>query len=333
MADPTPAPEPEPEPEATDTPTSSALRGCPRRVAYVPVTRGVHRPRLDGASPDEEWRADLAGWQLLLTSHGCFTALTAARIRGWELPPLPAATPVFVAMQQDDPRPLRGGIRTSRHPDPIAYEQVGALRCASAAETLLACARWVSPIDLVVLVDGALHAEDVTVPQLRAVCRPRRRGRRALLRALEWSDGRAESSWETLLRLLHVVVEVEVEPQVEVRDEAGELLARVDLHVVGTSSDHEFDGGDHREPDQHRDDLRRERRLTAAGRIRRGYTASDVIRRPAGVLRDVDLALGREHDPARIRPWVALLRQSLYTPQGRSAFALRVGGTSATGGA
>lgn len=106
----------------------------------------------------------------------------------------------------------------------------------------------------------------------------------------------------------------------------------MDLHLVGTTSDHEYDGGHHREPDEHRDDLRRERRLSSLGRVRRGYTASDVVRRPIGVLRDVDLALGRAHDPGRIRPWVVMLRESLYTPSGRAAFLRRVGTTSVTGG-
>jgi hypothetical protein len=328
MADPVPGP-------VLETPVEPdpvAIRGCPRRVGYQSVTRGIHRHRLNGGEAEDGWLADLAGWQLLLTGHGCFTALTAARIRGWALPPLPAATPVFVAMQLDDPRPLRDGIRTSRHPDPIPHEVIAGLRCASAAETILACARWLSLVDLVVVVDSALQARHVTLEQLRAVCGPRRRGRTALLAALAWVDGRAESTWETLLRMLHVVVGVEVEPQLEVRDQDGDLVARVDLHLVGTTSDHEFDGGHHREPDQHRDDLRRERRLSALGRVRRGYTASDVVQRPIGVLRDVDLALGREHDARRVRPWLAMLRASLYTPSGRTAFLQRVGTTSVTGG-
>lgn len=325
---------PTPSPRADDLfdPTAVAIRGRPRRAEYRSVTHGIHRRRLDGAEPREEWLADLQGWQLLLTGHGCFTALTAARIRGWELPPLPAATPVFVAMQLDDPRPLREGVRTSRHPHPVEHEEVAGLRCATAAETLLACARWLSPLDLVVLVDSALQARDVTVEELRGVCRPRRRGRVALLAALDRVDGRAESSWETLLRLLHVIVGADVAPQHEVRDADGVLVARVDLHLVGTSSDHEFDGGHHREPDQHRDDLRRERRLTTLGRVRRGYTASDVVQRPVSVLRDVDVALGREHDPRLIRPWLAMLRESLYTPPGRAAFLRRAGTTSVTGG-
>ena len=323
---------PDPAPDAPDVSTAAAIRGCPRRVAYQPVTRGVHRRRLDGGDAGDPWLADLAGWQLLLTRHGCFTALTAARIRGWGLPPLPEGTPVFVAMQLDDPRPMRDGIRTSRHPHPVPHEVIGGLRCATAAETILACARWLSMLDLVVVVDSALQAEDVTVEELRRVCRPRRRGRTALLAALSRADGRAESTWETLLRLLHVAVGVEVTPQFEVRDEGGELVARVDLHLVGTTSDHEYDGGHHREPDEHRDDLRRERRLSSLGRVRRGYTASDVVRRPIGVLRDVDLALGRAHDPGRIRPWIAMLRDSLYTPSGRAVFLRRVGTTSVTGG-
>lgn len=311
---------------------ASAIRGCPRLTCFQSVTRGIHRRRLDGGESRDEWLADLAGWQLLLTNHGCFTALTGARIRGWLLPPLPDETPVFVAMQQDDPRPLRKGVRTSRHPLPIPHDVVAGLRCATAAETILASARWLSLLDLVVLIDSALHLRDVTLDELRAVCRPRRRGRRALLAALAWVDGRAESPWETLLRVLHVVIGVEVEPQVEIADAHGEFIARVDLQVVGTTSDHEFDGGHHREPDQHRDDLRRERQLTSAGRTRRGYTASDVVQRPVGILKDADEAVGRDHDPGRIRPWTELLRQSLYTPAGRSAFLKRTMVRVPTGG-
>lgn len=274
----------------------------------------------------------MGGWQLLLTNHGCFTALTGARIRGWMLPPLPPETPVFVAMQLDDPRPLRAGIRTSRHPCAIPQDVISGLRCAIAPEVILACARWLSWVDLVVLIDSALHAGDVSVEAIRNVCTPRRRGRRKLLAALEWVDGRSESPWETLLRLLHVVVGIEVEPQVEIWDEAGEFVARADLLVTGTRSLHEFDGGHHRAPDQHRDDLRRERRLDGVGYVRRGYTASDVVQRPLGVLRDGDRAVGRVHDPARIRPWLASLQSSLYTPAGRAAFLERVTFPSATGG-
>lgn len=310
----------------------NAVRGCPRRVCFQPVTRGVHRRRLDGGESEDEWLADLAGWQLLLTNHGCFTALTAARVRGWALPPLPAGTPVFVAMQLDDPRPLRAGIRTSRHPQPIPHDVIAGLRCATTVEIVLACARWLSLIDLVVLIDSALHAGDVTVEQLEAVCTPHRRGRRALLAALPLADGRAESPWETLLRLLHVTVGVGVQPQVEIWDDNGEFVARADLQVTGTSSLHEFDGGHHRDPEQHRDDPRRERRLDAGGYVRRGYTAADVAQRPLGILRDADRALGREHDPARIRPWLALWRLSLYAPSGRTAFLRRVTVRSSTGG-
>lgn len=317
--------------DMTDLATD-AVRGCPRQVCFQPVTRGIHRRRLDGGESEDEWLADLAGWQLLLTNHGCFTALTAARIRGWMLPPLPDDTPVFVAMQLDDPRPLRAGIRTSRHPSPMPHEDVAGLRCATPAETVLACARWLAFLDLVVLIDSALHAGDVTLEELEAVCTPHRRGRRPLLAAVAWADGHAESPWETLLRLLHLVVGIQVEPQVEIWGKDGEFIARVDVQVTGTRSLHEFDGGHHRDPEQHRDDLRRERRLDAEGYVRRGYTASDVVQRPLGVLRDADRAVGRVHDPTRIRPWLAMLRASLYTPAGRAAFLKRVTIRPSTGG-
>jgi hypothetical protein len=44
--------------------------------------------------------------------------------------------------------------------------------------------------------------------------------------------------------------------------------------------------------------------------------SEDVLYGGLGILRDADLAIGRKHDPARARPWFAVLRDSLFTPSG-----------------
>jgi hypothetical protein len=59
--------------------------------------------------------------------------------------------------------------------------------------------------------------------------------------------------------------------------------------------------------------------------VRRGYTAGDVLHRPVTILEDADRSLGRPHDPSRIRPWTAQLRESLFTPAGQAAFLRGVG--------
>jgi hypothetical protein len=88
---------------------------------------------------------------------------------------------------------------------------------------------------------------------------------------------------------------------------------------------HEYDGGDHLTRAGQRRDLRRQRRLIRAGYERRGYTALDVLHAAAGVLRDADATIGRDHDPARLQAWYALLRDSLFTASGRHRLEQRFG--------
>ncbi|CAM3622493.1 hypothetical protein [Nocardioides zeicaulis] len=284
-------------------------------------THGAHRlTELDDRTG--AWHA----WQLLLCDDNSLTALTSAEVRGWWMLPLPVGTPVFLAMGLDDPRPMRTGVLTSRHTRPIGFEVVDGLRCAVAAETLLACGRWLGLVDLVVLVDCALHLRQVTRAEIGEVARPRRPGAKRLREALALADERSESVYETLLRLLHVVCDVAVEPQHPVADPDGVVIATVDLWVCGTSSVHEFDGDEHEKAARRVKDRRRDRRLDRAGFVRRGYTAGDVLRRPVTVLEDADRALGRPHEPGRVREWTALLRDSVFTSAGQASFLARVRG-------
>ena len=280
------------------------------------VTHGVHVPA------DAEAGAELVAWQLLLPAHGCFTHLTAAAVRSWWLPPLPVGLPVFVSLGQRDPRPMRAGVRSLRLARPCEVVLVAGVRVAPPIEVLLACAQDLGLIDLVVLLDAAAYAGDIDPVDLRrqvATMRGRR-GLVALRRALRLADGRAESPWETLLRLLLVVCGLEVEAQHEI-----EGVARADLWLVGTRTLQEYDGEVHLPRASQKRDLRRLRRLDEAGWARHGYTDDDVLRRAVGVLRDADRAVGREHVPARIRQWHALLRESLFTPAGTPRLLARLG--------
>lgn len=297
-----------------------AVRGHRRGCDWVAVTHGAHRQRELGDSV----LADLAAWQLLMPNHGCFTGLTVGLVRGWWMPPLPAGLPVFMALQKNDPRPMRKGVRCSRHVAALPFGLLDGIRCADVPETLLACARLLGLVDLVVLIDCALKRGETTLEELRAVARPRRPGRQALLRALGYADGRAESPWETLLRLLHVLCGIDVEPQWELYDAHGTFVARADLRVCKTTSLHEYDGAHHQTPAQQREDLRRAREIGRAGHVRRGYTAADVISTPAGILRDAQRALGMDLDPSAIRPWLEALQDSLFTPAGTVAFLARL---------
>jgi very-short-patch-repair endonuclease len=304
-----------------------AIRGHRRSARWTPVTYGIHRsasaPVRDEHPPC--WaEEDLAGWQLLLTNEGCFTALTALELWGIPLPPVPEGCPVFVALAKDDPRPMRAGVHTSRHIHPPAYVVLRGLRVASVAEALTAAARWVGLVDLVAMVDAALHLELVTAEQLEERARSRRPGSRDLRCALALVDGRAESVWESLLRMLHVVCDIRVEPQWTVGDEDGAVIAESDLWLCGTTALHEYDGDEHEKAPRRVKDLRRDRKLDKAGYLRRGYTSGDVLHRAVTILEDSDRSLGRPHDPTRIRAWHELLRTSLFTPAGRATFLERL---------
>lgn len=270
-------------------------------------------------------REQLLAWQPVLPTAAAVTHLSAAAARGWWLPPLPADLPVFVHLPASAPRPRRAGLVVTRHRTAPVSEPVHGLRCATAAETLLACARDLSLVDLVVLVDSALQRGDVSLVGLVEAADQRRRGAPGLRKALRFADGRSESPWETLLRLLHVMCGIAVEPQHEVFDEHGTFVARGDLWLVGSTDLHEYDGRDHLPKHQQRKDLKRARRLGHTAWVRRGYTSEDVLHQAVGVLRDADAAIGRAHDPRRIRVWHRHLRDSLFTPAGTARLRVRLG--------
>ncbi len=292
-------------------PGTGPVRGHVRRRDYVQLSHGLHLPR--EAAADETAR--LTAWSLVLPPTGCFTGVTAAGAYGWPLPVLPAETPVFAAVHRDEGRPRRAGLRVVRQSVPPARQRYAGLPLAVPEEVLLVAARDLGHVDLCLLVDGACHRRSTTPDRLRAACAGRTGGP-ALARALGHADARAESAWETILRLFHTACEVPVEPQHELRRPDGRFVARGDLWLVGTTVLHEYDGGVHREKQQHRTDLARDRGIGGIGWTRRGYTARDILHQPLQILREADDALGREHDPGRLEGWFELLRASTLSPSG-----------------
>jgi len=199
-----------------------------------------------------------------------------------------------------------------------AAERWGGTTVTTAAETLLACARDLDVLDLVPLADSALRAGHCDVDELAVLAGTRRPGARVLRRILPLLDQRSESAWESVLRVLHTAVGIEVEPQHVVRDAAGVFVARGDLWLVGTRRLHEYDGEVHRDRAAHRADLDRDRRLVEAGWQRCGYTAAEVLRRGGSIIASADAVLGRGWDPGRLHVWRGLVRASLYGSEGRA---------------
>ncbi len=288
-----------------------------RGSAWLQLGHGVQMPA--DLTGDEAFRAEMAAWMPLLPPSAVYTGLTAIKAHGLWLPPVPNWMPLFVAMGSvaGEVKPDRSRLAVSRHPTPPARVDVAGAPVASIPEALLACARHLCLLDLVVVIDSALHLGRCTVRDLEEAAAPRLRGSPALRRALGWSDPRAESAWEVVLRLLHRHLGVGVTPQVDIADDRGRFVGRADLLLDGTRTLHEYDGEHHRDAQQHRRDLHRERELANAGYTRRGYGSGVLITRAHAVLRDCEAALGRPLDFASVREWNTLLATSLFTGAGQ----------------
>ncbi|WP_395692007.1 hypothetical protein [Nocardioides sp.] len=294
------------------------FRGEIRLAGHRRVSHGLGLVRRDGLSEWEEFLRELEAWRLVLPSAAVFTHLTGARLLGWQLPHLPEQVPVFAAVDLQDPRPRRPGLvcsRLVRERRPI--HRYG-LPIDAPEEILLRAARDLGLLDLVIMIDSALrlnHLDRERMEQLLASGRP---GVRMLREAWNRATGKADSAGESVLQQFHVVLGVPFEAQVDITDDEGRLLGRVDLFITGTTSLHEYDGEHHRDKRQHRTDLRRERGIAGTSYVRRGFVLDDLLNHPAAVMHEIDRALGRPHRSSRLRSWRRLVENSMYSESGRS---------------
>jgi hypothetical protein len=299
------------------------IRGHVRQTGFQRVTHGVFRRRVEGLSDEEELERDLKAWLLVLPEGAGFTHLTGARLLGWRLPALPEGVPVFAAVHEGEHRARRPGLFCSRlvdgGEDPSGKRMVGdGIPVDAPEEILLRCARDLGHLDLVVMIDSAVRRGDVDSERMVRLLGSHRPGVRALGAAWAAADPRSESGGETMLRIFHTVMGVPVEPQVDLMDDAGRLVGRADLLVTGTTNLHEYDGAGHRDKQQHRSDLRRERRLAGTPYVRRGFTLDDLLNHAGVVMHELDRMLGRAHQQGRLRRWRRLVDHSTYSTAGRS---------------
>lgn len=313
-------------PTHSSTHSSTPDQPEPRRrgAHWEQLSRGVQIPT--GLTGHDRLIAELAAFSHLVPPSGVWSGLTALRIHDLWLPDLPPLLPHFIAIGnvRGEVKPERHQLRVMRHPTSPGRVVIDGLIVQPVAEALREAANVLGLLDLIVAVDCALHTGLCTMADLRLIAAERRRGVRLLRTALLLADGRAESPWESLLRLLHVVCGIDVIPQFELFDAAGRFAARGDLLVRGTKHFQEYDGGQHRDPVEHLRDLERERRIADAGGVRRGYVARDLLERPYEILRPAAEALGWPHPPSA-EPWLELLAGSLRTPAGRRLLLRRVG--------
>lgn len=300
-----------------DGETGSAIRGEIRLASLRRVCHGLGLVKVSGLSADQEWLRELKAYLLVLPASAVFTHLTAARLLGWELPKLPDQVPVFVAVDLTDPRPRRAGLICSRLVRPGEPGRARGLPVDRPEEILLRMARDLSLLDLLIVLESALHRNHVDRKRMEALLDSRRPGVRMLREAWRRATGGSESAGETVLQQFHHVMEVPVTPQVELHSTTGEFIGRADLLVDGTDFVHEYDGAHHRSTSQQRTDLRRARGLADSPYIRKGFTLDDLLNHPATTMHEIDQALGRPHDLGRLRRWRGMVENSLYDEAGR----------------
>lgn len=257
--------------------------------------------------------------QLALPANAVFSHLTSAALRGWRLPML-SGLPIIASTDADGVHLDRRGVYIRRTAVPVRHRRLAdGIRIASAEWTIVELAEDLALLDLVCVIDSALHSGQCTVNSIHNALIPGRRGARNLRSALTLVDGKSESWWETALRLLHTLSGKCTETQVPVFDSAGAFVARTDLHIVGTNRYPEYDGDVHRRHEQHRRDLRRDKAMARIGAERFGYTAPEILRSARLILRDAHQALGVKHRPQRLRRWEREFERSSMSPSGQTA--------------
>lgn len=290
--------------------------GQVRTTGHRRVAHSLYR-RLSGQPEDAatQLNNDLAAWQFLLGGEIAFTHLTGASGYGLWLPPLPRGVPTFV-VTRGARRIRRPGVVASRLVGTSDFRRRGRVLLDAPVEVLLRCARDLGTLDVTVMVVSALRHGLVTPSDLDGICASRRPGVKRLRAAVGLADPRCESAGEVLLYALHVIAEIRVTPQAPLVDAHGATFGRADLKVIGTPYIHEYDGAVHRSAGQHAQDLRRERRLSELGIVRRGFVLPDLTRHPAVTMAELDRAMGRRFSRSRLDDWRRLIEESLWSDAG-----------------
>jgi hypothetical protein len=245
-------------------------------------TRGVY---VSPTAPDP-FRASVRA-ALMVRSDGTPSHVTASRVH--QLAGLPRWTPEESAhlilpagqtFNKCNGLALHSGLRPGEQ---IARE---GLPVTSLARTVLDMGSVLALDDLVCLVDSALRLGWQVDPAARRM--PKR-----LQTALTLADGRSESTFETLVRLLLVRAGLAPETlQLEVLDKNGRLYARLDMAWPSAMVGLEADGREFHDLPQalHRDRVRANRLAEDGWKIFR-VTWDDLVRHPERIIALIRRAL------------------------------------------
>lgn len=240
-------------------------RGQLRASGYEHLARGVYRA---AGGPPLDHGGAIAVVQEALVRPAVLGGLSAAWALGGRVASVDDPVVVVVVPPVPDPRPRAGLVvrRCRLRRDEVVPTSFGWVTspARTAADLLMELPR----VRAVGAVDCLLRAAGASVHEVTGALEQRRgaRGVAAARQLLPLLDPRAESPKESELRLLlHDAGLPPPVPQVEVRDEDGVFVARLDLAWPDLKVALEYDGAHHRERRQHSSDLARHNRLRALG--------------------------------------------------------------------
>ena len=249
------------------------------RRDYVAVYPGVYAPHWAELSAVQRARA---AW-LWSRRNGILAGLSASALHGskWIEPEEPAEL-----SHTNGRAPLTLSVYNDRlRPDEVT--EIDGMRVTTAARTAFDLGRRLPETEAVQRIDALMNATGLKVAEIDEVAARRRRshGIRALRYVLPLVDGGAESPYETLTRLMLVRAGLPApQTQVDVLDEYGQMVARLDMAWPEYRVAVEYDGAQHwTDAGQRRRDIERLATLEALGwKVIR--VSSDMLRTPASVV-------------------------------------------------
>jgi hypothetical protein len=265
--------------------TAKCLQSSPWRRIFRDVW--VHR----GLEDTRELR--LAAARLVLPSHGVLFALTAAWLHGVDVR---RESDLDVHASFPKGRRIRSqpGLKVCQETlDEQDIVMIDGVQVTTPLRTAFDCARLLTGVDRIVVVDALAHANLVAVQEIRHYCQGKRRLRhlRTAQGLLDICDAGAESPMETRTRM--VLVRGGLPPpetQINAFDpRTGMFIGRIDMGYREWMIAVEYDGAFHWE--QRRKDDRRRDRLRAAGWYVLVVSADDIYQRPGEVVAAVAAAI------------------------------------------
>ena len=229
--------------------TDDDIRGRLARGEWQALRPGTYADA--GVTPDAFMRASSAV-QAACTVRRVAVAAGRTAARMWGLPLVDdedPATQRFEAPHDDVALTFGQTTASTLHSRQLVLSRgdvclIRGIPVLTLPRTLADLAVVLRPDALVCALDHVLHAGLVDRGDLERLVLDRRStpGAVALRTAVELCDGRAESPLETLTRLLLRPVLPDLEPQLELRDRFGRVIARVDMGVRALRFGVEADG-------------------------------------------------------------------------------------------